>query len=210
MGRFLEVKRDFEPLSAAEQMAIDQSLLDSASRPIIRFYQWREPAVTIGYFVSDPDLAVRYPGLEIARRRTGGGIVEHGDDVTFALAVPRTAAADSPGIERLLAAPAADRYRWIHERLAVALNASGISAAVADPENLDANSNPARCFAGPVISDVIDLGSGRKIAGGAQRRSREGWLHQGSVRLDSPDNAIDAPWTSAFCDALESFHGLPD
>lgn len=210
MAGFLDVKRDFEPYSAAGQMAIDQSLLDSATRPAIRFYQWREPAVTIGYFVSDKDLDVNYPGLEIARRRTGGGIVEHGDDVTFAIAVPRAAAAKNSRIEQLLAAPAPDRYRWIHDRLVTALNACGIRATVADPENLDSQADLARCFAGPVLSDVIDPETGKKIAGGAQRRSREGWLHQGSVRLDAPDNVIDAPWTAAFCKELELFQGLPD
>ena len=210
MGRFLEVIRDFTPRSARDQMALDARLLEEATSPAIRFYQWREPAVTIGYFVSEADLAVRFPGLEIARRRTGGGFVEHGEDVTFALAVPRAAAREHPRIGMLLAAPAPVRYRWIHERLVAALNACGIAAAVAEPESLDSSLDLSRCFAGPVLSDVIDPGSGRKIAGGAQRRSREGWLHQGSIRLDAPHDAIDAPWTIAFCEELESFHGWPD
>jgi lipoate-protein ligase A len=36
------------------------------------------------------------------------------------------------------------------------------------------------CFATPVISDVIE--NGRKIAGAAQRKTRTGLVHQGSIQ----------------------------
>lgn len=206
-----QVLRDLEPRSAAEQMAIDESLLQSAKSPVIRFYQWADPAITIGHFVSRDSVAALYPGLEIARRRTGGGIVEHGDDVTFALAIPRTEASDHSRFASLLRAAASERYRWIHERLASALRTCGIAAVVSEAESpSEENREPGRCFASPVVSDVIDPVSGRKIAGGAQRRSREGWLHQGSVRLNSPHDRIDADWTLVFCKELAEGLGIKD
>lgn len=37
------------------------------------------------------------------------------------------------------------------------------------------------CFAGPTLHDVMKA-DGRKICGGAQRRTRNGVLHQGSIQ----------------------------
>jgi lipoate-protein ligase A len=45
-------------------------------------------------------------------------------------------------------------------------------------------SSPA-CFANPVIADVIE--NGRKIAGAAQRKTRTGLLHQGSIQRENLD-----------------------
>lgn len=195
---------------------MDESLLRTAASPLIRFYRWASPAITIGYFVPEGPVAAAHPGVEIARRRTGGGIVEHGEDLTFALAVPRAAALDDSRFAPLLKASAAVRYRWIHERLAAALRSSGIEAEVAGAEKRDPKkekTGAGRCFSGPVVSDVIDPATGRKIAGGAQRRSREGWLHQGSVRLAPPHNRIDAGWTRVFCEEMAGvenvFEGSP-
>ena len=48
----------------------------------------------------------------------------------------------------------------------------------------------------------IDPATGRKIAGGAQRRSRGAFLHQGSVRLPEGMRSPDAPWVASFLAGL--------
>ena len=58
------------------------------------------------------------------------------------------------------------------------------------------------CFTHPVPWDLVDPATGRKIAGGAQRRSRGAFLHQGSVRLPEGLRSPDAPWVGFFLGGL--------
>lgn len=159
---------DTEPHGAALNMALDEALLGRLSGPAIRIYQWQAPAVTIGYFGKSVEAAAKWPEREMARRWTGGGIVLHGEDITFSLLVPtgHPFAAEKPGAT----------YRKIHECVAQWLATTGMAAALADdrPKVSD------ECFASPVQHDV--LADGQKVSGGAQRRSRLGMLHQGSIQ----------------------------
>jgi lipoate-protein ligase A len=106
------------------------------------------------------------------RRWTGGGLVEHGEDLTITLAVPREAL-----FSRL---PPMDTYREIHRAIAGALDpfVPGIRLAAAD----DLSTGLA-CFAHPAPADL--LAGGRKILGGAQRRSQCGLLYQGSLQIEN-------------------------
>jgi lipoate-protein ligase A len=67
-------------------------------------------------------------------------------------------------------------YSHVHRAIQRALSAvEDVALAAADaPRISDA------CFANAVVADV--LVSGRKIAGAAQRRTRAGLLHQGSIQ----------------------------
>ncbi|MEZ5301089.1 MAG: hypothetical protein R3F11_10615 [Verrucomicrobiales bacterium] len=118
--------------------------------------------------------AARRP-YTLVRRPTGGGAVPHsasGDDFTYALAIPRR---DPP--PRCANRPLAR----VHRAVARALRLSGgapDAAVLGDDPHLPAGP----CFAKPVLGDVIDA-SGRKLAGAAQRRTRAGVLHQGSVQV---------------------------
>ena len=53
----LLVYDDREPRAAALNMAIDEALLESAAAPTLRFYRWRSPALSFGYFGSYADVA---------------------------------------------------------------------------------------------------------------------------------------------------------
>ncbi|MFM8654295.1 MAG: biotin/lipoate A/B protein ligase family protein, partial [Verrucomicrobiota bacterium] len=105
------------------------------------------------------------------RRYTGGGLVEHGRDLTYTLVLP----ADHP----LTAAGTLPSYRAIHEGVASALQAAGVECqlATAQPKK-----DHASCFLKPVPADVLDS-KGAKLAGAAQRRTKQGCLHQGSILL---------------------------
>lgn len=180
--------------SGPEHMALDEALLSVPSDGLrLRFYRWKTPEITIGVFVRAGGVACR--GGPVTRRWTGGGVVEHGDDLTFSLAISATQLRSE--------IRAADCYQWIHESLARALQASGFADAEAEPTAPpSAPEDAGRCFAAPVAWDVIDRSTRTKIAGGAQRRSRAGLLHQGSVRLPPPWNAIDHPWIARFAETL--------
>jgi lipoyl(octanoyl) transferase len=165
---------DPEPHGAALNMAIDEVLLREARAPLLRIYRWARPAVSFGYFGKLAEVECAWPGRELVRRWTGGGVVPHGDDFTYTLIVP---ADDS--FARL---PARDSYRQIHEIIAAALGEIGCAVSVA----LGAQEKVSNeCFENAVESDLIAPGG--KVAGAAQRRSNWGLLHQGSIQLAGLD-----------------------
>lgn len=160
---------DPEPHAAALNMALDEVLLGHAEGPLLRVYRWARPAVSFGYFGKVADVEAAWPGREMVRRWTGGGIVPHGADVTYTLLVTRGCAFFRLGAE--------ESYRAIHECLAALLVEQGSAvrvAAVAGAKVSDA------CFENPARYDL--LADGGKIAGAAQRRTRAGLLHQGSIQ----------------------------
>ena len=177
----LAIYHDESPHSSAMNMAIDEALLETSVVPTIRFYRWRSPALSFGYFGKFSDVAVYAAERDLVRRWTGGGIVFHGDDLTYSIVIP---ASDPVFDESSIAI-----YEKIHHALCRALNKIGTRAVVAQsvgPGEIVLSKHAAvsasryNCFANPVHADVI-MG-GRKIAGAAQRRTRRGLLQQGSIQ----------------------------
>ena len=82
----LEVYHDESTRTAAINMAIDEALLENAIKPAIRFYQWDHPALSFGYFGRYADVANE--NRDLVRRWTGGGIVFHGEDLTYSVVIP--------------------------------------------------------------------------------------------------------------------------
>ena len=169
-------------------MALDEALLEHATVPSIRFYQWHSPALSFGYFGKFADVADYAFERDLVRRWTGGGIVLHGHDLTYATVIPasNTAFAES----------SMSIYEKIHRALSHALNGSGEHAIVAggvDPGH-DGFAKRAvtaggyNCFANPVRADVMI--DGRKVAGAAQRRTRSGLLQQGSIQSVDLGNGL--------------------
>ncbi|MFZ0615560.1 MAG: hypothetical protein WAN16_03820 [Chthoniobacterales bacterium] len=152
------------------QMALDEVLLGAVVRPTLRIYRWSSPCVTFGYFQSFTAVREAYPTLPLVRRWTGGGMVEHGKDLTFSLMLPKETKAASM--------PPAFFYRELHRRLASWL-AEVVSSEVRLAGREDILSGPA-CFSAPAGDDL--LLSGQKILGGAQRRSAGALLYQGSLQ----------------------------
>lgn len=156
---------DPEPHDAALNMAIDEALLRATLAPMLRIYRWERPAVSFGYFGKWEDAVRAWPDREAVRRWTGGGIVPHGDDVTFSLIVPRA--------DRFFAIGPRESYCAIHECVARALGNASLATDAAPQTS-------AACFENPVQHDVLI--ANRKVAGGAQRRTKCGLLHQGSIQ----------------------------
>jgi len=175
----LHVYDDLDPGSAAFNMAVDEALLERAAVPLLRFYRWRRPSLSFGYFGRYDEVADQAIDREIVRRWTGGGIVPHGDDLTYSVIIP---AADP-----FFAHSSLEIYAKLHESIRLALQANGIEARLAGsaaPKISEA------CFANAVRADV--LSHGRKIAGAAHRRTRAGLLHQGSIQCrDLPSRFRD-------------------
>jgi lipoate-protein ligase A len=153
-------------------MAADEALLRLVELPVLRLYRWAEPdAISIGYFEKAADVPA---GRPFVRRYTGGGLVDHSHDLTYTLALPKS--------HPLTQAGTGPSYQAIHRAVAEALARHGFDVHLT-PVN-DPTDHPA-CFQKAVRFDVVD-GRGRKLAGAAQRRTREGCLHQGSILPGAP------------------------
>ena len=164
-------------------MATDFLMLQRYPREKVaryRHYGWRSPAFTFGYSQKIAFVRSQLPDgetLDLCRRPTGGGVVDHRDDWTYAVVIPRG--------HPLEEARATQSYRAIHEALAAAFGKAGV------PVELKSTSEPAGgaepggpagvCFERAEIFDVVHARSGAKIAGGAQKRNKRGLLFQGSV-----------------------------
>jgi lipoyl(octanoyl) transferase len=179
----LDVYHDHTPHSAAMNMAIDETLIEYATIPLIRFYRWRSSALSFGYFGRFTDIARYQCEHDLVRRWTGGGIVFHGEDLTYSLVVPTS--------DTAFAESSISIYEKIHQALCNALSETGWRAVVAgvvdcDPGNATVATRTGisdagySCFANLVRADVMI--DGRKIAGAAQRRTRRGLLQQGSIQ----------------------------
>ncbi len=168
---------------AAENMATDFMLLQRYPREKVarfRHYGWRSQAFTFGYSQKVTFVREQLPpgeSFDLCRRPTGGGVVDHRDDWTYSLVIPRGHPLEE---ER-----ATQSYRAVHEALAGALAASGVPVIlkpVAEPAPGGEPGGPAGvCFQRAEIFDVVHASSGDKIAGGAQKRNKRGLLFQGSV-----------------------------
>lgn len=178
---------------AAENMAADFLLLQRYPQPTVprfRHYAWRGAAFTFGYsqkiaFIREQLAAFPGEHFDLCRRPTGGGLVDHRDDWTFSLVIPR-----GHPLEELRATQS---YREVHEALAAALRAQGVPAITkAIREAEAAEPGPAGvCFQRAEVHDVVHQRSGEKIAGAAQKRNKQGLLFQGSIAKAAAGTAVD-------------------
>lgn len=151
-------------------MAVDEALLRCCRGPVVRYYGWKEPAVSIGYFQKTEEVP---EGRPFVRRYTGGGLVDHAADFTYTLVLPSG--------HPLVTAGTSKSYEAVHGAVVDALRLLGLPAELAACSQEEPN---AACFLRPVRHDV--LLEGRKAAGAAQRRSKQGCLHQGSLAVGQP------------------------
>jgi lipoate-protein ligase A len=158
-------------------MAVDEVLLahaaDLCGMPLLRVYGWDRPAVSIGYAQRFSAAASAGDGCAVVRRPTGGGVVWHDRDLTYTAVVP--SGHPLAALDRL------ESYHVFHRAVIRLLAECGICARLADSATPSVDRATLQCFVSPTVYDV--LWSGGKAAGAAQRRTRDGILHQGSILL---------------------------
>jgi lipoyl(octanoyl) transferase len=174
------------PRSAAENMAVDELLLQSVAnwnRSVLRFYTWSESAATFGYFQKYKEVERMTSLRPLMRRPTGGGLVAHDSDWTYSLAFPPSA-----DWYRL---KAVESYRAVHAWIKEAFARIGLASELA-PQRITAELG--QCFVGAEQFDV--LWQNQKIAGAAQRRTKAGLLIQGSIQ--PPARLARSDWEQTF------------
>ncbi|MBS0621154.1 MAG: hypothetical protein JSS61_06820 [Verrucomicrobia bacterium] len=180
--------------SAEENMAFDAALLERAESleaPTLHLYEWAGDSATYGYFIDPAKLlnldAAAKLQLHLARRPTGGGLVFHLWDLAFSVVVP----SHCPEFSR----NTLDNYAFVNRAVLHAAQEflEGKAPLSLTPEDLSSWDGSCRhfCMAKPTKYDV--MWEGRKIAGAAQRQTRSGFLHQGTIALQMPPSAyLDA------------------
>jgi len=169
-------------LTASDNMALDQALLESVSagisEPVLRFYRWAPAAVTIGYAQPSRTVnlaACRRLGIDVVRRCTGGRAVLHGDEVTYSLIAPERGASFPADI--------LGSYRRIADALLDALDDLGLQATLSPGRERHTASlrYSSACFITPSSYELVY--DGCKITGSAQKRNGSAFLQHGSIPL---------------------------
>ncbi|MGD0615731.1 MAG: lipoate--protein ligase family protein [Verrucomicrobiota bacterium] len=176
------------PGPAAFNMAFDEALLGAMprlQRPALRFYGWTERAASFGYFQKYAEVERATRLRPLVRRPTGGGIVPHDADWTYSLAFPVA--------HEWYFLTAVESYRRVHKWIQKAFERLHVSSALASDCR---RAGPGQCFVGHEKFDL--LWRGGKIAGAAQRRTREGLLIQGSIQ-PPPIPLRRRDWEQAMC-----------
>lgn len=153
-----------ETHSGGMNMALDEAcahaLAEGTVQPTIRFYRWKPSAVSIGYFQSlaqevDVKECIKQ-GIDIVRRRTGGGAVYHDyeGEITYSVIAP----------EKMFPSNIVESYKHVAQGIISGLSTLGVKAEFVP------------------INDLVV--SGKKISGNAQTR-RNGILQMhGTILFD--------------------------
>jgi len=188
---------------AEENMKIDSQMLSALSPnavPILRFYEWQKRALSYGYFIKHEEFIdlklAKEREIDCVRRPTGGGIVFHTSDLTFSFFMPKNYKFFSTDVVKnyqfvnnhILAA-VKDFFSWQNlsqeDNISINLLKENVTQQTdAEAQNLISNF----CMAKPTKYDLMF--NGKKIAGAAQRTTKNGYLHQASIFLAPVEEEI--------------------
>lgn len=175
---------DTGPLPGPLNMAIDEALLRSfhpaTSLPILRLYGWEPAALSLGRFQKGSlvlDLErCRGDHVPIVRRITGGGVIYHADELTYAIVCAPEQIPPASSVK--------DSFRVLTGFLKAFYHGLGLDACYAldaEPGGRRLGERTPFCFAGRESFDI--LVGGAKIGGNAQRRQRGLIFQHGSIPL---------------------------
>src|SRR5262249_6356672 len=112
------------PASGPWNMAVDEALLETAvatGQATVRFYEWQEPTLSLGYFQSldDRQQHLHSQQCPVVRRASGGGAILHDHELTYSIAIPQVAGRQSE---------ASHLYEVCHQTLVTVLADCGVTA----------------------------------------------------------------------------------
>lgn len=176
-------------LSPAENMAVDDAIFqliqEGKSSPLIRFYDWNPPTLSLGYHQNaekEVDFSkLSEAGYGFVRRPTGGRLVLHKNEVTYAVIAPN---------DEHLAGNVLKSYGNISLALAEGLKLLGIEV---EFEQKELSSFSQREPVNPCFnsSSKYELAvQGKKVVGSAQVRKNGVLLQHGSIILNENQREI--------------------
>ncbi|CAH0345707.1 biotin/lipoate A/B protein ligase family protein [Bacillus sp. CECT 9360] len=179
--------------SPSFNMAMDEVLLNWHSNgeipPVIRFYGWNPPTLSIGYFQkAEKEInldEVKRRGVGFVRRPTGGRAVLHEHELTYSVIVTE----EHPGMPKNVT----EAYRVISEGVLMGFQNLGMDAYFAVPKTDSEKAalkepRSSVCFDAPSWYELVV--EGRKVAGSAQTRQKGVILQHGSILIDLDDDKL--------------------
>ncbi len=164
-------------------MAVDEAILQIHSQgktpPTLRFYGWKPPALSLGYFQSLEEKvdreSCRTRGIDVVRRLTGGRAILHDQELTYSLTVREEL--------NLLDSSIVKSYKEISQGLVKGLKKLDIPVSLTPRQKGQKapRGDSAACFDTPSWYEVV-IG-GKKLIGSAQTRKWETILQHGSLPL---------------------------
>jgi lipoate-protein ligase A len=165
-------------------MAIDEALLacfdPDNSLPLLRLYGWDPPAFSYGRFQKPEEILdlgrCREAGVPVVRRITGGGVIYHGEELTYSLVCPTGFIPGSRSVKEAffhLTSFLLSFYRGLGLPAAHAADYYGDSRPLGGRTPL--------CFSGIESCDILI--NGNKIGGNAQRRLKNLIFQHGSIPI---------------------------
>lgn len=165
---------EFSALDVYMNMAVDEYAYRFIDEPVLRFYAFEKPSITLGYnqrldgaFKKD---FIDENSIEYTRRITGGRAVFHSGDLTYSFSSLNSNLANA-------GSSLIDRYRLISDIFVRGFSKCGIEAEseagrAADPFSAD-------CFSSTSAYEITVKGN--KVVGSAQTYSEERFLQQGTI-----------------------------
>jgi lipoate-protein ligase A len=164
-------------------MSLDAKFLaELTDRPLLHHYDWATPSATYGHFIDLKKFInlekASFHHLSFARRPTGGGIVFHIWDLAFSFLMPAT--------HPLCSLNTLENYQFVNQIVLEAVQEYLSLSPTLIPSHAPSHGPTCSnfCMARPTIYDVVH--NEMKIAGAAQRRTKQGYLHQGTISLAFP------------------------
>jgi len=168
----------------SENMDKDIALFKTCDVPTARFYGWEDDCITLGYsqeFFGEINIQESSAlNIGLSKRPTGGGLVFHSkDDFTFSFVF---------SVDRSLNS-FRNAYDNTSKIVKAVLRNIGIepdteAALPLDPEDLSGNI----CFSRAMAHEITV--SGKKIAGIAQKSTRDRVLQQGTISVSRADDRL--------------------
>lgn len=172
-------------LSARENMAIDRVLFNNyaqINKPILRVYTWKK-SFTYGVSAKISEIKNKKElllyGDNFSKRMTGGGILFHGNDISYSLVIP---------VSYMGSLNVKLSYEKICQFLLDFYKSLGKDAIYAKDDKSIMKSSSEFCQLG--FEDYDILIDGKKIGGNAQRRTKEMIFQHGSIGITRESIAL--------------------
>lgn len=172
------------PLPGSVNMARDLQIMEKVAEgslaPVLRFYSWSPPALSLGRNqraeeVADLEACSRL-GIDVVQRPSGGRAVLHYRELTYSIAVKQ----DYPGLPWGVL----DTYCLFSRGIVEGLRSLNVDAFLAPEENHSAKIDPGACFDTASAFEVYV--QGKKVVGSAQLRRGKAVLQHGSILFQLP------------------------
>lgn len=166
---------DTGTMDGFKNMAYDLAILENVKdEPILRFYEWDPPAISIGRFQSIDDLNIDFikkMGFDLVRRPSGGRAVLHYDELTYSVILPNFMSNKS----------VLESYLEISKALVNGLKKLNLNCEISKRK-----SNYTRTSACFAVTSVYEISvEGKKLVGSAQVRKNGKILQHGSIPIRS-------------------------